>query len=311
MEGTSYHEMAELLRQAALQEAASRAKTRSPLNTEPTASTSSSSKVTAEAEVEAEELFAVYEDEKAKNDALARTIDDRMEALANAKSSKADPVVQDEKRKLEIEWQHLEFAIRQLEEEKRHLPELDSSAVLDIRTRAELHDLNLQYSSALSSLRSDLASERDALSRETQLHSDLDIVSAGLSKRLAQLQRKRRQDLTSESSIRNSELNRKFKREEQRFKELLAQLIDMGTSLFGSDNRKVVTLRHYLDEFMNQAWDKPLDPWVSSTKLAMRRTGGEVDDAMIEFFVRANIIVPHPKDSRRWRLVGFHKPTRG
>lgn len=110
--------MAELLRQAALQEAASRAKTRSPLNTDATASTSSYSKVTAEAEVEAEELFAVYEDEKAKNDALARTIDERMEALANAKSSKADPVIKDEKKKLEIEWQQLEFAIRQIEEGK-------------------------------------------------------------------------------------------------------------------------------------------------------------------------------------------------
>ncbi len=54
------------------------------------------------------------------------------------------------------------------------------------------------------------------------------------------------------------DLSRKFKREEQRFKELLAQLIDMGNALFGSDNRKVVTLRHYLDEFMNQAWDSPI-----------------------------------------------------
>lgn len=107
-----------------------------------------------------------------------------------------------------------------------------------------------------------------------------------------------------------SELNRKFKREESRFKELLANLIDMGNALFGTDNRKVVTLRHYLDEFMNQAWDKPLDPWVSAAKLALRRTGGEVDDAMIELFIRANIIVPHPKDARRWRLVAFHKPTR-
>ena len=85
----------------------------------------------------------------------------------------------------------------------------------------------------------------------------------------------------------------------------------MGTSLFGSDSRKVVTLRHYLDEFMNQAWDKPLDPWVSANRLALRRTGGEVDDAMIELFLRANIVVAHPKDSRKWRLVGFHKPTRG
>lgn len=106
------------------------------------------------------------------------------------------------------------------------------------------------------------------------------------------------------------ELSRKFKREEQRFKELLAQLIDIGNALFGSDNRKIVTLRHYLDEFMNRAWDKPLDPWVSATKLALRRTGGEVDDAMIELFIRANIIVAHPKDSRRWRLVAFHKATR-
>lgn len=77
MEGTSSHyDMAELLREAALQEAASRAKARSPLNSQAaTSSASSSSRITAEAEGEAEELLAVYEDEKAKNDVLARTID--------------------------------------------------------------------------------------------------------------------------------------------------------------------------------------------------------------------------------------------
>lgn len=106
------------------------------------------------------------------------------------------------------------------------------------------------------------------------------------------------------------ELRRKFKTEEDRFKSLLTQLIDMGQSLFGNDNRKVVTLRHYLDEFMNQAWDKPLDPWVSAARLAQRRTGGEVDDAMIELFLRGNIISAHPKDARRWRLIAFHKATR-
>lgn len=86
--------------------------------------------------------------------------------------------------------------------DKKRVPPLDSSAVLDIRTRAELYDLNQQYRSALEMLRSDLSSERDALSRETQLQSDLDVVSVGLGKRLAQLQKKRRQDLTSESAIR-------------------------------------------------------------------------------------------------------------
>ncbi|EST05686.1 hypothetical protein PSEUBRA_004693 [Kalmanozyma brasiliensis GHG001] len=306
MEGTAYHDMAELLREAALQEAASRAKTRSPLNT----SAASSSRVTTEAEDEAEELSAVYEDEKVKNDVLAESVDKRMEALSSSKeNSKANIARSNDQQRLELEWQQLDYAIRALEEDKKRIPPLDSSAVLDIRTRAELHDLNAQYASALEMLRSDLSSERDALARETQLQSDLAVVWTGLSKRLAQLQAKRRQDLTSESAIRD--LNRKFKREEQRFKELLAQLIDMGTALFGSENRKVVTLRHYLDEFMNQAWDRPLDPWVSSTKLAMRRTGGEVDDAMIELFIRANIIVAHPKDSRRWRLVAFHKATRG
>lgn len=68
--------MAELLREAALQEAASRAKTRSPLNTGSAASSSSQpQRISAETEAEAEELLAVYEDEKAKNDALARSLD--------------------------------------------------------------------------------------------------------------------------------------------------------------------------------------------------------------------------------------------
>lgn len=122
MEGTAYHDMAELLRQAALQEAASRAKTRSPLNTDSTAPTSSTPKVSTEAEAEAEELQAVYEDEKAKNDALARAIDERLEALAKVNKSKADEAARDDKRRLELEWQQLEFAIRALEEGKSYKP---------------------------------------------------------------------------------------------------------------------------------------------------------------------------------------------
>ncbi|KAJ1043655.1 hypothetical protein NDA10_006082 [Ustilago hordei] len=303
MERTPYTTMAELIRQAALEEATTRAKTRSPLNTSPSAEASSSRSAAAELSTEAgaeiEELSAVYEDEKARNDALAKMLDKRIEALAQ--STRLDTAKDNDQKKRELEWQQLEYAIQSLEKENQHAPPLDSSAVLDIRTRAELHDLNLQYASALEKLKVELASERDALLRETQLQSDLEIVQTGLEKRLAQLQRKKGQDLTSESAVR--ELNRKFKAQESRFKELLAQLIDMGNALFGSDNRKVVTLRHYLDEFMNQAWDKPLDPWVSAGKLALRRTGGEVDDAMIELFLRANVVVAHPKDSRKWRLV--------
>lgn len=79
MEGTTFYDMAELVREAALQEAASRAKTRSPLNLQSTAAASTlaaaAQRISAEAEGEAEELFAVYEDEKAKNDVLARTLD--------------------------------------------------------------------------------------------------------------------------------------------------------------------------------------------------------------------------------------------
>ncbi|KAJ1570871.1 hypothetical protein NDA11_005087 [Ustilago hordei] len=310
MERTPYTTMAELIRQAALEEATTRAKTRSPLNTSPSAEASSSRSAAAELSTEAgaeiEELSAVYEDEKARNDALAKMLDKRIEALAQ--STRLDTAKDNDQKKRELEWQQLDYAIQSLEKENQHAPPLDSSAVLDIRTRAELHDLNLQYASALEKLKVELASERDALLRETQLQSDLEIVQTGLEKRLAQLQRKKGQDLTSESAVR--ELNRKFKAQESRFKELLAQLIDMGNALFGSDNRKVVTLRHYLDEFMNQAWDKPLDPWVSAGKLALRRTGGEVDDAMIELFLRANVVVAHPKDSRKWRLVAFHKATR-
>lgn len=125
-----------------------------------------------------------------------------MEALANVKESKAQDARNDEQQRLELEWQQLEFAIQALEDEKRRAPPLESSAVLDVRTRAELYDVNLQYASALETLKAELASERDALLREKQLQSDLEIVTTGLTKRLAQLQRKRRQDLTSESAIR-------------------------------------------------------------------------------------------------------------
>lgn len=128
------------------------------------------------------------------------SLEQRLEALS--RSTKADTAKDSDQKKLELEWQQLEYAIQSLEKENQHAPPLDSSAVLDIRTRAELHDLNLQYASALEMLKSELASERDALLRETQLRSDLEIVQTGLQKRLAQLQRKKRQDLASESAIR-------------------------------------------------------------------------------------------------------------
>lgn len=71
--------MAELIRQAALEEAATRSKTRSPLNpvqpAEASSLRSTAAKVSAEAEAETEELSAVYEDEKARNDALAKMLD--------------------------------------------------------------------------------------------------------------------------------------------------------------------------------------------------------------------------------------------
>lgn len=137
-------------------------------------------------------------------------------------------------KKLEREWQQLEFALLALEKgeqplstnpfshlmlystsslllflssrrswrvENQHAPPLEASAILDIRTRAELHDLHLQYTSALEHLKTELSSERDALLREKQLDSDLCIVQVGLEKRLAQLQKKKRQDLTSESAV--------------------------------------------------------------------------------------------------------------
>ncbi len=74
--------------------------------------------------------------------------------------------------------------------------------MLDVRTRSELHDLNTQYASALDMLKAELGAEREALAREKQLRADLDVVQVGLTRRLAQLQRKRTQDLTSESALR-------------------------------------------------------------------------------------------------------------
>ncbi|GAK64239.1 uncharacterized protein PAN0_004c2449 [Moesziomyces antarcticus] len=308
MTGSNFHDLAEILREAALQEAANRTKQRSQLIASVTAAGSDQLELDAQSEAKADELLAVYEDEKAKNDALAKSLDKRLEELARTGAGRTDGKTDDDQRRLELEWQQLDFAISALEKENKQAPALESATVLDVRTRSELHDLNTQYASALDMLKAELGAEREALAREKQLRADLDVVQVGLTRRLAQLQRKRTQDLTSESALRD--LSRKFRREEHVFKELLAQLIDMGSALFGADNRKVVTLRHYLDEFMNQAWDHPLDPWVSASKLALRRTGGEVDDAIIELFLRANIVVAHPKDARRWRLVAFHKPTR-
>lgn len=79
MESTPYTTMAELIRQAALEEATMRARTRSPLNTSPSSEASSSistaAELSTEAGAETEELSAVYEDEKARNDALAKMLD--------------------------------------------------------------------------------------------------------------------------------------------------------------------------------------------------------------------------------------------
>ena len=155
----------------------------------------------------------------------------QLEELARSGAGKADEKTEDEQRRLELEWQQLDFAISALEKgevtamldveilqkltfahmrdvdgnllaENKQAPALESATVLDVRTRSELQDLNTQYSAAIDKLRSELGAEREALAREKQLHSDLDVVQVGLNKRLAQLQRKRTQDLTSESAIR-------------------------------------------------------------------------------------------------------------
>lgn len=287
----------------------------------------------------------------------------RLEELARTGAGKTDEKTDGDQRRLELEWQQLDFAILALEKGESTLnPALNVPRKLTSSGSAMLASPPVQrtskhrlwsrrrcstYARAASctiSTRSTrlllICSKRSLVQNAKLLRGRSSCVPIWMwcswgspsvlrscsakerrtsrrnlpyGKSLPSLYRRSAYALTS-SARRffnvDSDLSRKFRREEHVFKELLAQLIDMGSALFGADNRKVVTLRHFLDEFMNQAWDHPLDPWVSASKLALRRTGGEVDDAIIELFLRANIVVAHPKDARRWRLVAFHKPTR-
>ncbi len=75
MTGSNFHDLAEILREAALQEAANRTKQRSQLIASVTAAGSDQLELDAQSEAKADELLAVYEDEKAKNDALAKSLD--------------------------------------------------------------------------------------------------------------------------------------------------------------------------------------------------------------------------------------------
>jgi hypothetical protein len=76
MTGSNFHDLAEILREAALQEAANRTKQRSQLIASVAAASSDRLELDAQTEAKADELLAVYEDEKAKNDALAKSLDE-------------------------------------------------------------------------------------------------------------------------------------------------------------------------------------------------------------------------------------------
>lgn len=106
------------------------------------------------------------------------------------------------------------------------------------------------------------------------------------------------------------ELSERRTRETKRFATLLDKLLVVGEALFAGQNEKVVTLRYYLDTLLNRVWDRPLDPWVRPQDLLHGKRASQVDEAMIQLFLRANVIVAHPKDARRWKMVAFHKPTR-
>ena len=88
-----------------------------------------------------------------------------------------------------------------LEPELEHAPAQEPLPLRDLRTRAELCDVSSQLSTALVSLRNELAQEQAALERSLTLLSDLEIVEGGLKRRQDQLQARRDRDMTSDEAI--------------------------------------------------------------------------------------------------------------
>ena len=93
MTESNFHDLAEILREAALQEAANRTKQRSQLIASVTAASADRLELEAQTEAEADELLAVYEDEKAKNDALAKSLDKVSCALVPERQSPMDALL--------------------------------------------------------------------------------------------------------------------------------------------------------------------------------------------------------------------------
>lgn len=86
--------------------------------------------------------------------------------------------------------------------ERKQAPALESTTILDTRTRFEIQDIGSQYDIELEKLKLELAREKDSLDRENQLLSDLGIVHQGLLKREAKLLQEKDKDPTSALAIR-------------------------------------------------------------------------------------------------------------
>ncbi|SPO37272.1 uncharacterized protein PSFLO_02744 [Pseudozyma flocculosa] len=240
-------------------------------------------------ELDLQSLVELYHDERARNDAIQANLH-------------------------ELELERLDWEIDRLQNDLAHAPEPLPSAVSATTTRAALADLCSQYAAILPRLERQLTTEQSLLASDTQLLADLRIVEAGLRKRLDQVEARLADEREQGSEEVLKKLQRKTEAHDTQMRSLLGQLIKLTSNLF-DDRQRVKSMRFFIEELMNRAWDVPQDPYLQVTGPI---DGGAVGDrpqrsyepALVELAVRANFAVQHPRDARKLRLVAFGRPTR-
>ncbi|EPQ29958.1 uncharacterized protein PFL1_02630 [Pseudozyma flocculosa PF-1] len=268
-------------------------------------------------ELDLQSLVELYHDERARNDAIQANLHERLAQLVEQQSTRADeqrPSLSASRVAKELELERLDWEIDRLQNDLAHAPEPLPSAVSATTTRAALADLCSQYAAILPRLERQLTTEQSLLASDTQLLADLRIVEAGLRKRLDQVEARLADEREQGSEEVLKKLQRKTEAHDTQMRSLLGQLIKLTSNLF-DDRQRVKSMRFFIEELMNRAWDVPQDPYLQVTGPI---DGGAVGDrpqrsyepALVELAVRANFAVQHPRDARKLRLVAFGRPTR-
>ncbi|PWN48972.1 hypothetical protein IE53DRAFT_388820 [Violaceomyces palustris] len=248
------------------------------------------------------DLAQLYEDQRLRNDFDWESLQKDVEALSGSQGvvpglSEKGPEKSREIK--EIELAQVEFQIAELQKELSKTEDLKDSLTIELKLRSETVRTIGQYDIALESLEKQWLEEEESLKMESQFLSDLKVVDEGLSKTRSDLQDKLERE-SEMDSIALNKLKSKLRMTEKDLGDKLQALIQTSNGLF-SQAKSRMQLRSLLDNLMNQAWDRPLDPYISVERYP---------ENLVALLVRSNVALLHPRDSRRVKLVPFHRETR-